>query len=466
VGLLTNEFFKRANIGFMDNLIVVIPAFIFTIALLVAIHEYGHFWVARKLNVKVLRFSIGFGTPLFRFRGEKDNTEFVLASIPLGGYVKMLDEREGDVAEDELHRAFNRQSVYKRFAIVLAGPFVNFVFAAFAFWLMFVMGIQGVKPIMGNLDSNSIAWQSGLRSGDLIVSVDGEETPTLNAVYEQLLEAFIERKSVILKLSDQRNITFKLDQLDNDVEPSSLQDIIGLSLKLPVEDVIISEVTPDSPASIAGILPGDQVVSIDGQSISHWRDLVRSVIDKPGVNVVIEIVRNGQYFQLPVTIGSAKKGSQTIGRIGVRPKSVTPLPESMYAMHQYGVFTAISKGIEKTWDLSVLTLKMLGRIVVGDASIKNISGPFTIAEVAGHSAQMGIESFLRFLAIVSLSLGVINLLPIPMLDGGHLLFYLVEMVKGSPVSDAIQEIGLKIGITLLVMLMSIALYNDFTRILN
>jgi len=214
------------------------------------------------------------------------------------------------------------------------------------------------------------------------------------------------------------------------------------------------------------MLSGDQVVAINGQPIDHWRDLVRSVIDKPGVKIVIEVLRNGQTLQLPVTIGSVNKGSQTIGRIGVRPKSVNPLPEPMQAMHQYGVFTAFTKGIEKTWDLSVLTLRMLGRIVIGDASIKNISGPITIAEVAGHSVQMGFDSFLRFLAIVSLSLGVINLLPIPMLDGGHLLFYLVEMVKGSPVSDTVQEIGLKIGITLLVMLMSIALYNDFTRILN
>ena len=450
----------------MDNLIVIISSFIFTIALLVAIHEYGHFWVARKLNVKVLRFSIGFGTPLFRFNGAKDNTEFVIASIPLGGYVKMLDEREGEVAENELHRAFNRQSVYKRFAIVFAGPFVNFIFAIFAFWLMFVIGIQGVKPVMGNLDMDSIAWQSGLRNGDLIVSVDGDETPTLNAVYEQLLEAFIERKSVILKLSDQRNITFRLDKLDKNLEPSELQNIIGLSLKLPVEEVIISEVTPDSPAATAGMVSGDQVIAINNLPIDHWRDLVRSVIDKPGVKVVIEVLRNGQTIPLTVIIGSAQKRNQTIGRIGVRPKSVSPLPESMYAMHQYGIFTAIPKGIEKTWDLSVLTLKMLGRIVVGDASIKNISGPITIAEVAGSSLQMGFESFLRFLAIVSLSLGVINLLPVPMLDGGHLLFYLVEMMKGSPVSDAVQEIGLKIGITLLVMLMSIALYNDFTRILN
>ncbi|MCW8932165.1 MAG: RIP metalloprotease RseP [Gammaproteobacteria bacterium] len=450
----------------MDNLFIIIPAFIFTIALLVAIHEFGHFWVARKLNVKVLRFSIGFGAPIFSFKGKKDSTEFILASIPLGGYVKMLDEREGDVAENELHRSFNRQSVYKRFAIVFAGPFVNFVFAIFAFWLMFVMGVEGVKPVMGKLDSSSIAWQSGLRSGDQIVSVDDEQTPTLSSVYEQLLEAFLDRKTVTLKLSDQREIKFRFDKVNKSVEASNLHEIVGLSLKLPLEEVIISEVTPDSPAAIAGIKPGDQFIAVDDQKIEHWRELVASVIKRPGDKIKIEIARNGQREEFFVTIGSVKKGSQTIGRIGVSPKSITPIPDSMYGMHQYGVFEAIPKGIEKTWDLSVLTLKMLGRIVIGEASIKNISGPITIAEVAGQSAKLGVENFLRFLAIVSLSLGVINLLPIPMLDGGHLLFYLVEMVKGSPVSDMVQEIGLKIGVTLLVMLMSIALYNDFTRLLD
>lgn len=450
----------------MSNIFITLTAFIFTIALLVAIHEFGHFWVARKLGVKVLRFSVGFGKPLFRFRGKQDDTEYVIASIPLGGYVKMLDEREGDVPEEDLHRAFNRKSVYSRFAIVFAGPFINFVFAVFAFWLMFVIGVQGVKPIMGKLNSDSVAWESGLRSGDYIVSVDGDETPTLGSVYEQLLGAFIERKAVVITLSDQRNITLRLDQIDKDAEPSRLQDIIGLTLKLPIEKVIIGEVTPDSPAFSAGIQTGDQIVAVNGEAIEHWRDLVRSVIKKPGQEIQVDIARNGQIAALSVTIGAVEQSGQTIGRIGVRPESVTPLPESMFAMHQYGFFAAFPKGIEKTWDLSVLTLKMLGKIVVGDASIKNISGPITIAEVAGHSAKMGIESFLRFLAIVSLSLGVINLLPIPMLDGGHLLFYLIEMVKGSPVSEAVQEIGLKIGVTLLVMLMSVALYNDFTRLIN
>jgi len=451
----------------MDNLVVILPAFIFTIALLVAIHEYGHFWVARKLGVKVLRFSIGFGKPLFSFRGKQDNTEYVIASIPLGGYVKMLDEREGDVAEEERHRAFNQKSVYTRFAIVFAGPFVNFIFAIFAFWLMFVIGVEGIKPIMGKLDSNSIAWESGLRNGDHIVSVDGFETPTMSSVYEQLLGAFIDRQPAKLKLSDQRNITFRFDEVDKDVEPSKLHELIALTPQYPVERVIIDKVTPDSPASAAGIQAGDHIVAINGQKIEHWRELVHFVIDKPGQRVIIDIARDGLMLELPVTIGSVDQKGQTFGRIGVaRPEATSSLPESMFATHQYGIFAAIPRGIEKTWNLSVLTLKMLGKIVVGEASIKNISGPITIAEVAGHSVKMGVESFLRFLAIVSLSLGVINLLPIPMLDGGHLLFYLVEMIKGSPVSEAVQEIGLKIGVTLLVMLMSVALFNDFTRLLN
>ena len=450
----------------MDNIFIIIPAFIFTIALLVAIHEFGHFWVARKLGVKVLRFSIGFGKPLFQFKGKQDDTEYVVAGIPLGGYVKMLDEREGEVAAEELPRAFNQKSVYSRFAIVFAGPFINFVFAVFAFWLMYVMGVQGVKPIMGKLDQDTIAWEAGLRTGDTIIAVDDYETPTLSSVYEQLLEAFIERQAVRVKLSDQRELTFRLDKIDKEAEPSEIQEIIGLKIKLPKEEVIIGEVTPASPADKAGIQAGDQIVAIDGQLIEHWQDLVRAVIHRPGQTVAVDIIKQGQSQQLSVTIGLAEQGGQTIGRIGVRPESVTPLPESMYAMHQYDFFAAIPKGIEKTWDLSVLTVKMLGRIVLGEASIKNISGPITIAEVAGHSAQMGIESFLRFLAIVSLSLGVINLLPIPMLDGGHLLFYLIEMVKGSPVSEAMQEFALKIGVALLVMLMSVALYNDFTRLLN
>ena len=450
----------------MNDLIVIIPAFIFTIALLVAIHEFGHFWVARKFNVKVLRFSIGFGKPLYRFMSTNGETEYVVASIPLGGYVKMLDEREGEVAQDELHRAFNRQSVYARFAIVFAGPFINFIFAIFAFWLMFVIGIQGVKPLVGYVDESSLSWDAGLRAGDRIIAVNDRPTPTLSAVYENMIGGFIERQPVTLTLSNQNVLTLPFDKLSQSVEATQLKQLVGIHIAYPKEDVVLGEVLPDSPAAEAGILKGDQIITIDGIEIQHWTDLVRNIIHKPDQSVHVEYLRHQRMYQTDIKVGVVNKDGQLIGRIGVRPESVTPLPESMFTVHQYGFFEAIPHGIEKTWELSVLTVKMLGRILVGQASVKNISGPITIAEVAGDSARMGIESFLRFLAIISLSLGVINLLPIPMLDGGHLLYYMMEMVKGSPVSESTQEIGLKIGISILVMLMSLALYNDFTRLLN
>ncbi len=450
----------------MDNIFIIIPAFIFTITLLVAIHEYGHFWVARKFNVKILRFSIGFGPALFTFKGKKDDTEYVLAGIPLGGYVKMLDEREAEVSEQEVDRAFNRQSVGKRFAIVFAGPFVNFVFAVFAFWLMYIIGIQGVKPIMGVLETDSIAWQSGLRSGDYIVAVDEQDTPTISAVYEQLLEAFVSRQNTVLALSDKRHIDLKFDSISNDIEASELHQIVGLSVQLPKEKVIISEVTQGSAAEKSGMLAGDQILSIDGKVIDHWHYLVKSIISKPNETVEIVVLRQSVRKSLSVTIAEFKKGNTIIGRIGVRPKAVKSLDESMYANHQYGFIDALPEAVNKTWNLSLLTLKMFGKMIIGQASLKNISGPISIAEVVGDSVQMGIEFFLRVLAIISLSLGVINLLPIPMLDGGHLFFYLIEMLKGSPVSDEIQEFGIKIGVALLVMLMSIAMYNDFTRLLN
>jgi len=304
------------------------------------------------------------------------------------------------------------------------------------------------------------------RKDDRIVSVDGKDTPTLSSVYEALLGNYIERKSATIQLSDQRNIILRLDKIARDVEASQLQEVVGLSVKFPVEKVIIGEVTADSAAFSAGLLAGDQVIAIDDMLIDHWRDLVRSIIDKPGKKIEIKVRRNEEILILSAIIGHVKQGSRTIGRIGVRPKSVTPLPESMFTQHRYGIFSAIPKGIEKTWELSALTITMLGKIIIGEASIKNISGPVTIAEVAGQSAKMGFESFLRFLAIVSLSLGVINLLPIPMLDGGHLFFYIIEMIKGSPVSEMMQEIGVKIGVMLLVMLMSIALYNDFIRLFS
>jgi len=450
----------------MESFLTTILAFLVSIGVLVAVHEYGHFWVARVLNVKVLTFSIGFGTPLFKFRGKKDNTEYVIAAIPLGGYVKMLDEREGEVAEAEKHRAFNRQAVWKRFAIVFAGPFVNFVFAVWAFWLMFIMGVQGVIPIMGEMEQESIAWQSGLRQGDQIVSVDGHSTPTWSAMFEELLPYFLDRNDVDIQVQNQRSIKLQLSNLPKDKESIDVSGKIGLTLNIPKVKPIVGKVFPDTPAAKAGIQVDDEILSVDGKAISDWVALVKYVQQRPEEKISLTIRQGEKEKQLLIVTAAQQRDGKTVGILGIKHKYSAKLAESMYAVHQYPVLTALFKGIEKTWQMSALTLKMLGKMVIGEASLKNISGPITIAEVAGHSARQGLEYFLRFLGIVSLSLGLINLLPIPVLDGGHLLFYLIEIVKGKPVSEKTQEYALKFGVTALVMLMSIAIFNDISRMMG
>jgi len=450
----------------MESFITTVLAFLFSIGVLVAVHEYGHFWVARILNVKVLTFSIGFGSPLFKFRGKKDNTEYVIAAIPLGGYVKMLDEREGEVAEEERHRAFNRQTVLKRFAIVFAGPFVNFLFAIWAFWLMFIIGVQGVIPVMGEMEKDSIAWQSGLRQGDTIVNVAGNSTPTWSSMFEELLPFYLDRSDVELQLKDQRYISLKLSQIPADKDALDIHNSIGLSLFVPKVKPIVGKVFPDTPAETAGIQVDDEILSINEKPVDDWISLVKYVQTRPNEAVVITIKQGDSEKEIRLVTAAQERDGKVVGILGISNKYSAKFAESMYAVHQYPVLDALFKGVEKTWHMSALTLKMLGKMLVGEASLKNISGPITIAEVAGHSAQQGLEYFLRFLGIVSLSLGLINLLPIPVLDGGHLLFYLIEMVKGSPVSDKIQEYALKFGVTVLVMLMSIAIFNDINRMMG
>lgn len=450
----------------MESFITTVLAFIFSIGVLVAVHEYGHFWVARFLNVKVLTFSIGFGKPLFKFRGKKDNTEYVIATIPLGGYVKMLDEREGDVAEEELHRAFNRQSVYKRFAIVFAGPFVNFVFAVWAFWLMFTLGVQGIAPVLGEMEQDTIAWQSGLRLGDKVVAVGEKNTPTFNSMFEELLPHYIDRQDVPLHLEDNRTVSLQLSKIPAEKDALDIHTSIGLKLYIPKIEPVVGKVHPDTPALKAGILVDDKIIALNGQPIDDWVKLVKYVQKKPNTLVDLTIQRGDVEVPISLITAETTRDGKKVGIMGISNKHGAKFAESMYAVHQYPVFEAFFKGIEKTWEMSLLTLKMLGKMIIGEASLKNISGPITIAEVAGHSAQQGLEYFLRFLGIVSLSLGLINLLPIPVLDGGHLLFYMIEMVKGSQVSEKTQEFALKLGISMLIVLMSIAIYNDIHRVMG
>jgi len=448
----------------MESFIISIISFIVSIAILIFVHEYGHFWVARKLNVKVLKFSIGFGKTLFRFTGKKDNTEFVIAALPLGGYVKMLGEGEEDVNPQEQHRAFNQQNVYKRFAIVFAGPFVNFIFAIFAFFVMFIIGIQGVKPLLGEMEENSIAWQSGFRQGDLITQVNGVNTPTFGSIYEELLPFYIDQKNVPLQVNKQQHINLQLNLVATSAEASQMHEVIGFQLDIPKVDAVIGKVFAGTPAYLSGMMEDDKIIDINNQQITDWLSLVSYVKKRPNQKMRITFIRNNQKKIIELISKSDMRNGQQIGILGISNKHKAILADSMLVINRYPASDALLKSIEKTWKMSLLTLKMFGKMLVGEASLKNISGPITIAEVAGHSFQQGVEYFLRFLGIVSLSLGIINLLPIPILDGGHLMFYLVEMIKGKPVSDNVQEVLLKFGVAILVMLMSLAIFNDINRL--
>ena len=449
----------------MESFIISILSFIIAIAILISVHEYGHFWVARKLNVKVLRFSIGFGKTLFKFTGKKDNTEFVIAALPLGGYVKMLGEGEEDINPQELHRAFNQQNVYKRFAIVFAGPFVNFVFAIFAFFVMYLIGIQGVKPVLGMMDKDSIAWQSGFRQGDQITQINGIETPTFGVMYEELIPFYLDRKKVLVQVNHRQNIQLQLNLVSSTSEASQMHETIGFELDIPKIDAVIGKVFPGTPAYLSGLMENDRIIAINGQKVTDWQNLVSYVKVRPKQKMRISLIRNEKEKIIDLISASDMRNGRQIGILGISSKSKAVLAESMLVINRYSMGDALLKGIEKTWKMSLLTLKMFGKMLLGEASLKNISGPITIAEVAGHSFQQGIEYFLRFLGIVSLSLGIINLLPIPVLDGGHLMFYIVEMIKGNPVSEQVREFSLKIGVAILVMLMSLAIFNDISRLL-
>lgn len=442
-------------------------SFIVAIAILVTIHEFGHFWVARKLGVKVLRFSVGFGKPLWSKIGA-DETEYQVAAIPLGGYVKMADEREGNVAEEDLPRAFNRQSVWKRFAIVAAGPIANFLFAIVAFACMYMVGVNGVKPIIGKVAEDSIAMQVGIQEDDLITSINGQavvswQTASITMVSQALETGVIE---VATTGNNGSQDTHQIDLSDSRklLGDEMLLDYLGIQPWRPTLDATIGALSPNGAATRAGIKTGDQVISAAGEQVADWSAYVDIIRASPDQEIEVVVRRESQTITLQVTPEGVVEQGTMVGKIGAGPKIDPNAYDRVRVKEKFGFFSSIGKGVEQTWNLTTLTVRVLTKLVTGQASTKNISGPISIAEYAGVSAAIGLAAFLGFLAMISVSLGILNLLPIPILDGGHLMFYLIEMIKGSPVSAAFEAAGQRLGIAMLGGLMFLAFYNDLSRL--
>ncbi len=451
----------------METLLFTIASFIVALAILIAVHEFGHFWVARKLGVKVLRFSIGFGRALWKRQG-KDGTEYVLAAIPLGGYVKMLDEREEEVAPEERHRAFNNQALWRRSAIVAAGPVFNFIFAIMAYWLVFVGGDMGMRPLIGEVKQGSMAEQSGFQPGDELLKIGDKETPTWEYAIYALISQYLQDGDlpVLVRTEEGSEQTRWLDHqaLSELPDDPDILNLTGLSPKRPKAPPLIGEVVAGEPAEQAGLRTGDLLLSADGQAMESWSDWVDYVRERPSKKIVLSLQRDGQVMELEIRPRPLQQGEETIGRIGAGLEVPEGFFESYRRELRLGPVDALGASLNKTWDLSVLMLKVLGRMLTGQASIENLSGPITIAETAGKTASYGLNQFLKFLAVVSISLGVLNLLPIPVLDGGHLMFFLVEAIKGSPLSEQAMMHGQRIGMALLLGLMTLAFYVDINRL--
>jgi len=437
------------------------------LGVLVTFHEFGHFWVARRCGVKVLRFSVGFGMPLLRWH-DRRGTEFVVAAIPLGGYVKMLDEREGEVPAELVDQSFNRKSVYQRIAIVIAGPVANFLLAIVFFWVLAMLGSQQVRPVIGGVEAGSIAEKAGLVSGQEIVSVDGEATSGWAAVNLQLVRRLGESGSIALKVREKGSDvdTPRSLALDNWLkgadEPDPIRSL-GIRPWRPALPPVLAELDPKGPAQAAGLKTGDRLLALDGQPLDEWQQVVDRVRVRPDTRISLSVERDGATIDVPVTLVARGEGKAATGYLGAGVKGVDWPPEMLREV-SYGPVAAVAEGARRTWTMSVLTFDSLKKMLFGELSVKNLSGPITIAKVAGASAQSGVGDFLNFLAYLSISLGVLNLLPIPVLDGGHLLFYLIEWARGRPLSEKVQGWGVQIGISLVVGVMLLALVNDLGRL--
>jgi len=453
----------------MNEIVTSILAFVVAISVLVAVHEYGHFWVARRLGVRVLRFCIGFGKPIWSRVSGPDEVEYAIAAVPLGGYVKLLDEREGPVPVEQRHRAFNRQPPVRRIAILVAGPLFNFIFAVAAYWLMFLIGITALQPVIGGVEQGTAAAAAGLRAGDRIVAVARRDTPTMMDARIELLDSLVgdgearirvlgsdggQRDLLLVVEGDRRTLT----------EGADIFPRLGIMPWRPVVPPVIGSLSAEGSAARSGLQVGDRIIEADGQQFKDWASWVDFVRARPEQQVAVEIERDGLRQTLDLAIGVTDSEQGVIGLIGAGVVVPEGLYDEVITEQRFGPLASVGQALTRTWEMSALTVRMLYRMVTGDVSPKGISGPINIAQTAGYTASAGVAAFLAFLAIVSISLGILNLLPIPMLDGGQIVYQVAEIIKGSPVSEKAQLIGQQVGIVLLLMLMSFAFYNDIARL--
>lgn len=444
--------------------------FLLALGILVVAHEFGHYAVARACGVRIVRFSVGFGRALWVRRFGADGTEWAISVFPLGGYVKMLDEREAPVAADELHRAFNRQPVWKRMAIVAAGPLANFLLAVIFYWALYVHGVEEIRPVLGAPVAGSVAASTGFQEGDIIDRVDDTPVATWQEVRWEVLRRSLARQPVTIEVTDARGRRWSR-RLDlsvlgaGDLDGDPLQRI-GLRLYRPSLPAVIGTVSPSGVAERAGLRAGDRITRVDGQEVVSWSDLVVAIRSAPGRTVEMTIDRNGTAMSVRLTPEETQDNGRRIGRIGVAVRADGERHPELLAVVRYGPLSAAGKAVRQTWDTAAFSVKVLGRMVTGEVSWKNLSGPVTIADYAGQSARLGVSHYLKFLALISISLGVLNLLPIPILDGGHLMYHVAELIKGGPVSERAMEIGQQIGLGLLLMLMVFSFYNDINRLVS
>ncbi|HVO88878.1 MAG TPA: RIP metalloprotease RseP [Casimicrobiaceae bacterium] len=444
-----------------------IVAFAVTLGVLVVIHELGHYLVARWCGVKVLRFSVGFGRIVWSRRVGRDGTQWAISAIPLGGYVKMADEREGDVPAQDLPRAFNRQSVGKRIAIVAAGPIANLLLAVVLFAATYMAGVPGQRAVLADPPMDSAAAHAGLRAGDLVVAVDGDPVGSWQELRWRLMQAQgKDSASVTVTREESRGNTFDrtlpLSGIGNsDWEGNPLG---ALGIKADLGAPLVDEVLPGRPAERAGLRKGDRIVAIDGAPMRSPSDVALATNAKPDGELTFRIARDGREFDARLRTEVTESGGKRVGIAGLRLRVDPAVAERLGVTVRYGPIDALAQGARRTTELATFTLRMLGRILTGSASVKNISGPLTLADFAGQSAQAGALVFVGYLALISISLGVLNLLPVPLLDGGHLLYYLAELIKGSPVSDRTFEVGQRVGMAVLAVLMALALFNDVSRL--